>query len=114
MSEEQDYRASVNVSEEQKVQSRRLGMMRQVVGSLMDFEEMKKRGMSWHEMIIQTGLGGVNLKDTVDDLIKLRYVVCTTMSDVEEISGEVRINKLSELYATTFFGRTWFLDKVIR
>ena len=111
MSDEPEAYASALMIEEQKAQSDRLAVMRQVVRSLIDSEDEKKYGLRWDEIAILPGLGGSNAKKAIYDLLTLKYVVVTTVSGVEETSGYVQINKLSELYGTTFFGRKWFLEE---
>jgi hypothetical protein len=76
----------------------------------MDSEDKKKRGMGWGEIANLPGLGAANAIKAINDLLTLKYVVCTTVSGIEETSGDVHIIKLCDLYGTTFFGRKWFLE----
>jgi hypothetical protein len=99
------------MSEDQKAHAARLAVMRQIVRVLMDSEDRKWRGMKWEEILAHTGQDSANTRKAIDDLIALKYMVCTTESGEEETSGDVRINKLSERYGTTFFGRKWLLEQ---
>jgi hypothetical protein len=110
LTEDRGASASELTDGEQKTQTARLAAMRRIVGSLIDFEDRKKRGMSWTEIVALPGLGDSNSRKAIDDLQALKYVVCATVSGVEETSGDVRINRLCELYGTTFFGRKWLID----
>jgi hypothetical protein len=98
------------VTDEQKARSARLEMMRKIVRSIIDSEERDKRGMRWDEIVNLPGLKGSNPKKAVEDLLALKYLVCTTVRGLEETSGDVRINRLCELYGTTFFGRKWLME----
>jgi hypothetical protein len=108
----EDLRACTSecMTEEQKVESIRLAAMRKIVGSLIDSEEQRKRGLMWKEIIALTDLGDSSARRAIEDLVALKYVVCTTVSGIEETSGAVQIKKLCELYGTTFFGRKWLAE----
>jgi hypothetical protein len=99
------------MNEEQKAQMVRLAVMHQIMRYLIDSEERKKRGMKWEEILANFGSANSNLRQAIDDLIALKYVVSTTESSEEEITGNVRINQLSERYGTTFFGRKWLSEQ---
>ncbi len=99
------------MNEEQRAQSLNLDIMRQIVKMLMDSEERKRRGMKRDEIVVQFNSDTINASKALDDLIVLKYVVCTTETDEEETSGNVHIKKLGELCATTFFGRKWLLEE---
>ena len=96
--------------EEQRTQSARLTVMRKVLRSLMDSEDSMERGMGWSEIVILPGEDGANVRKAINDLLTLKYIVCVTVSGIEETSGDVQIIKLCDLYGTTFFGRKWFLE----
>jgi hypothetical protein len=102
--------ASALMVEEQNTQTARLTLMRNVLRSLMDSEDGMERGMGWSEIVILPGENGANVRKAIDDLLTLKYIVCATVSGIEETCGEVRMFKLCELYRTTFFGRKWFLE----
>jgi hypothetical protein len=96
--------------DEQRTQLERLALMHRIVISLIDCEDRMKRGMRWDEIALLPGLGGVNVKKVLDDLLNLKYVVCTTEIGIEETVADVQINKLCELYGSTFFGRKWLKE----
>jgi hypothetical protein len=111
MAKEKRGLAYALMNEEQRAQSAHLEVMRQIVKMLMDSEERKQRGMKRDEIVVQFNSDTINAIKALEDLIVLRYVVCTTETDEEETSGDVHIKTLSELCATTFFGRKWLLEE---
>ena len=85
--------------------------MRQIIRSLVDSEDRGRHGMKWEEIMINFRPGGSDLRKAVDDLISLKYVVCITDGGEGEMSGEVQIKTLCEVYGTTFFGRKWYSEQ---